>query len=58
MSARYCFKSAFSGSVRMRTKSGSVRESSSTRIGKRPCSSGMRSEGFETWNAPAAMKST
>ena len=29
--------------------------SSSTRIGKRPCSSGIRSDGFETWNAPAAM---
>ena len=32
--------------------------SSSTRMGKRPCSSGMRSEALATWNAPAAMKST
>ena len=32
--------------------------SSSTRIGKRPCSSGMRSEGLLTWKAPAAMKRT
>ena len=31
---------------------------SSTRIGKRPCSSGIRSDGFERWNAPDAMNST
>ena len=30
-------------------------DSNSTRIGKRPCSSGMRSEGFDTWKAPAAI---
>ena len=42
----------------MRTKSASVSGLSSTRIGKRPCSSGMRSLGLETWKAPAAMKST
>ena len=57
-SAVYCLVSAFSGSVRMRTKSSSVSDSSSTRIGNRPCSSGIRSLGFETWNAPAAMNST
>src|SRR5919106_2112670 len=49
---------AFSGSVRMRTKSSFVKGSSSTRIGKRPCSSGMRSEGLATWKAPAAMNRT
>src|SRR6185437_7837679 len=55
-SATYCLISAFFGSVRMRTKSASERELSSTRIGKRPCSSGIRSEGLVVWNAPAAMK--
>ena len=40
----------------MRTKSLTVSECSSTRMGKRPCSSGMRSLGLETWKAPAAMK--
>ena len=57
-SAAYCRVSAFSGSVMMRTKSASVSGVSSTRIGNRPCSSGIRSLGFDTWNAPAAMKST
>src|SRR5437867_143649 len=42
----------------MRTKSSRVKGSSSTRIGKRPWSSGMRSEGLATWKAPAAMKRT
>ena len=50
--------SAFSGSVMIRTKSASVSDLSSTRIGKRPCSSGMRSLGLATWKAPAAMNST
>ena len=54
-SAVYCRTSAFFGSVRIRTKSSRQSGSSSTRIGKRPCSSGMRSDGFDTWNAPAAM---
>ena len=44
----YCLTSALRGSVRMRTKSSRVSGSSSTRIGKRPCSSGIRSDGFET----------
>ena len=57
-SAAYCLMSAFSGSVRIRTKSSSPSGCSSTRIGKRPCSSGIRSEGLETWKAPAAMKRT
>ena len=39
----------------MRTKSSFVKGSSSTRMGKRPCSSGIRSDGLETWKAPAAM---
>jgi len=34
------------GSVRMRTKSSLVRSCSSTRIGKRPCNSGIRSLGL------------
>ena len=41
--------------VRMRSKSSTESESSSTRIGKRPCSSGIRSEGFARWKAPLAM---
>src|SRR3972149_1806593 len=55
-SAVYCLVSAFCGSVRIRTKSSFVRLFSSTRRGKRPCISGIRSAGFETWKAPAAMK--
>jgi hypothetical protein len=53
--AWYCFRRAFSGTVRIWKKSSSVRFWSSTRMGKRPWSSGMRSEGFETWKAPLAM---
>ena len=40
----------------MRRKSSFCSDFSSTRIGKRPCSSGMRSDGFAVWKAPAAMK--
>ena len=47
-----------SGSVRMRRKSSRVSAFSSTRIGRRPCSSGSRSEGLATWKAPEAMNST
>ena len=54
-SSVYCRMSEPCGSVRMRTKSSRVRGSSSTRIGNRPCISGMRSDGFVMWNAPAAM---
>ena len=52
------------GSARSPARSGCARSrraasgSSSTRIGKRPCSSGIRSLGLATWNAPAAMNST
>ena len=52
ISALYCVVSEASGSVRMRTKSSTFSESSSTRIGRRPCSSGIRSEGFDRLNAP------
>src|ERR1700726_4293729 len=58
ISALYCVGSEASGSVRMRTKSPTFSESSSTRIGNRPCSSGIRSEGLERLNAPEAMNST
>src|SRR5947208_1368861 len=57
-SSTYCRTSAFRGSVRMRTKSSRVKGSSSTRIGNRPWSSGIRSDGLATWKAPAAMKRT
>src|SRR5213595_1283003 len=53
--AAYCLVRAFSGSVMMRTKSASVSGCSSTRIGKRPWSSGIRSEGLVAWNAPVAL---
>jgi len=42
-------------SVRMRRKSSSLSEASSTRIGRRPCNSGSKSEGLATWKAPEAM---
>ena len=45
-SASYCLTRHASVAVRMRSKSAAVSESSSTRIGKRPCSSGIRSEGL------------
>ena len=48
ISAVYCLISALRGSVRMRTNSSLPSASSSTRIGKRPCSSGIRSDGFDT----------
>ena len=37
-------------------KSSAVRGCSSTLMGKRPCISGIRSEGLDTWKAPEAMK--
>src|ERR1700674_9653 len=54
----YCSMSAFFGCVRMVLKSSFVRLASSTRIGNRPCSSGMRSLGLLIWNAPAPMNRT
>src|SRR4030095_12280534 len=44
-SAWYCLTWLASVAMRMRSKSSTESESSSTRIGKRPCSSGMASEG-------------
>ncbi len=55
ISAVYWRISEFSGSRRMRPKSSRVSAFSSTRIGRRPCSSGSRSAGFARWNAPEAM---
>jgi len=43
--------------VRMASKSSTLSEPNSTRIGKRPCSSGIRSLGLLRWNAPEAMNS-
>ena len=40
--------------MRMRSKSSGVNAESSTRIGKRPCSSGIRSDGLLRWKAPEA----
>ena len=53
--AAYCSVREQSGSVRMRRKSSTPSAASSTRMGNRPWSSGMRSEGFAMWNAPEAM---
>ena len=55
ISALACFSSEWSGSVRMRRKSSRVSAFSSTRIGRRPCNSGSRSEGLLRWKAPEAM---
>ncbi|CSC66732.1 Uncharacterised protein [Vibrio cholerae] len=55
ISATYCSVSDAFGSVRMRLKSLLDRASNSTRMGKRPCSSGIKSDGFATWNAPEAI---
>ena len=52
----YCFVKAFFGSVKIRLKSSALKDSSSTRSGKRPCHSGIKSLGFETLKAPAAIK--
>src|SRR6266516_3697668 len=41
-SATYCLMSAFFGSVKMRMKSSSLRDCSSTRMGRRPWSSGIK----------------
>mmetsp|Transcript_7100 Transcript_7100/g.11901 ORF Transcript_7100/g.11901 Transcript_7100/m.11901 type:complete len:297 (-) Transcript_7100:663-1553(-) len=56
MSSTCCFNKLFTGSVRMRCRSSSVKPFRFTRIGIRPCSSGNRSEGFTEWKDPAAMK--
>ncbi len=53
--AWYCSVSDACGSCRIRSKSSGVSAFSSTRIGRRPCSSGTRSLGLLKWNAPEAM---
>ena len=57
-SAVYCLMRAFLGWVKIFMKSFSVRSSISTRIGNRPWSSGIRSEGLLIWKAPAARNNT
>ena len=57
-SAWYWRISEARGSRRIRAKSSRVRSCISTRIGNRPWSSGIRSEGLLRWNAPAAMNRT
>ena len=51
-SSAYCLVSECFGSVRMRRKSALVRSVSSTRIGNRPCSSGIRSDGLDRVKRP------
>ncbi len=51
----YCSVNEASGSVKMRTNSSAPKSFNSTRIGKRPCSSGIRSEGLLRWKAPEAI---
>jgi hypothetical protein len=54
-SAWYCLISEACVLDRMASKSSTLSELSSTRIGKRPCSSGIRSLGLARWKAPLAM---
>ena len=54
-SAVYCFVRAFFGSSKIRLNSFFVRLSSSTRRGKRPCNSGIKSLGALMLKAPAAI---
>ena len=51
INAMYCLMSAFFGSVRMRTNPLCRRLRARRESGSAPCSSGMRSDGFETWSA-------
>mmetsp|Transcript_53289 Transcript_53289/g.125095 ORF Transcript_53289/g.125095 Transcript_53289/m.125095 type:complete len:346 (-) Transcript_53289:2169-3206(-) len=55
-SAWYCLTRLAWVLFRMASKSATDKESSSTRIGSRPCSSGIRSLGLLRWKAPLAMK--
>jgi len=54
--ALYCLIIDASGSVKIRLKSATLKDSSSTLIGNLPWSSGIKSEGLATWKAPAAIK--
>ena len=56
--AAYCLVSAFSGSVRMRTKSASVSASSSTRMRNRPLQLGDQVLGLGDVEGAAATNST
>ena len=51
----YCFTKALFGSVKILTKSSTDRSSNSTRIGKRPCNSAIKSLGLLSWKAPEPM---
>ena len=53
--AIYCLIKALFGSVRILTKSSAERSFNSTRIGKRPCNSGIKSLGFDKLKAPLAI---
>ena len=54
--AWYWCKIAWAGSCRIRRKSSTLRSVNWTRIGKRPCNSGIKSEGLATWKAPEPIK--
>ncbi len=55
INALYCTVNAASGSVNIRSKSSAFNADNSTRIGKRPCSSGIRSLGLVREKAPDAI---
>ena len=52
--AWYCLVKQASVPVRICLKSSTDKLSNSTRIGKRPCNSGIKSDGLLKWNAPEA----
>ena len=56
--ATYCFISELQGSVNILFKSSLFKIFNLTLIGKRPCNSGIKSEGFEVVKAPAAINKT
>ena len=56
--AVYCFVNEFLGSFNIFKKSSCVRLSNSTLIGNLPWSSGIKSDGFDKWKAPAAINKT
>ena len=53
-----CSMKAFFGSVRIWTKLSLVKSFNSTRIGKRPCNSGIKSLGLDIWKAPEPINRT
>ena len=56
MSSQCCLVSEALGSVRILSRSPTSSAFSSTLIGSRPCSSGIRSDGLDKWKAPDAIK--